>query len=595
VRKDKNKFGYVMEVIWWVLKLVYGYCPKLLIGIVVIQLMLTGISFGEQRTFSAFLDSLIGYFDKSSNNWINVFILYFFIRVFRSIISLTRHTLDRSIDLIIRNRSRQTFLEKTTSLDYQQFEDRKTANLMSRVDEEFQWRLRGIVDETSNIFFQLINLVTTVVILGSRYWYMPVLLFIGEIPSIWVDTIWNKKNWKLFNDFNEKNRNSWDITTQLTSKNYIAELKVRQAVSWLKYKFMSIHSEWTNIRLKYNGEKFLPDAFSYVFSLSIASLCSLVVIKDINGGLLSIGMFTFYFGVIRNTGDYLASVFNSFTTIGEHSMYADDFRKLMSMSIKIKNGYKREGINQSPRIEFKNVYFKYPGTKKYIFKNLNLTIEPKEEIAIVGVNGAGKSSLIKLICRFYDPNEGKILINGIDLREYDLDYWYKKLSLLNQEFNIYHNLNLAENVCLGLERQDKKIIETLRKSDAYSFAKKYKKGLETMMSKRYGGEEPSWGQWQKIAIARVFYKDSEVMILDEPTAAIDAISESKIFDNLYRQVEGKTLIIVSHRFSTVRKAQRIIVIDKGEIVEEGSHSQLITSNGLYAKSFKLQASGYSSE
>jgi ATP-binding cassette subfamily B protein len=224
---------------------------------------------------------------------------------------------------------------------------------------------------------------------------------------------------------------------------------------------------------------------------------------------------------------------------------------------------------------------------------LNLTIDPQEEIAIVGPNGAGKSTLIKLICRFYDPTSGVILVNGVNLKNIELDNWYQKLSYLSQEFNNYYNLNLRENVSLGNPQKniDEKILSALKKADA-GFIKKYSQGLDTPMSQRYGGEEPSWGQSQKIAIARIFYRNSPVVILDEPTASIDAVSESKIFDRLYADIKGNTLIIVSHRFSTVRNAQRIIVIDKGKIVEQGSHAQLLKKNGTYAHSFNLQAKGY---
>ena len=212
--------------------------------------------------------------------------------------------------------------------------------------------------------------------------------------------------------------------------------------------------------------------------------------------------------------------------------------------------------------------------------------------AIVGPNGAGKSTLIKLICRFYDPTSGQILINGRDLRKYDNNYWYKKISLLTQEFNTYPNLSIRENITIGKKIDDKRVISSLKKSEAYDFVEKYKKGLDTMMSKRYDGEEPSWGQWQKIAIARIFYRNTPVMILDEPTASIDAVAESKIFSRLYKQITKKTIIIVSHRFSTVRNAKRIIVIDKGQIIEQGTHEQLLKIKGKYAQSFRLQAKGY---
>jgi len=248
-----------------------------------------------------------------------------------------------------------------------------------------------------------------------------------------------------------------------------------------------------------------------------------------------------------------------------------------------------------PKIEFKNVSFKYPGSDRFVFENINLIINSSEEIAIVGENGAGKSTLIKLLCCFYYPTSGTILIDGIDSRKVNLKSWYRHLAFLTQEFNNFNNMTLAENVTIGDPNKKikrKNILNALENADA-RFWKKYKRGIETPMSQRYGGEEPSWGQWQKISIARIFYRNSSVMILDEPTASIDALSESKIFDKLYSEVKNKTLIIVSHRFSTVRNAQRIIVLSKGKIAEQGSHEELLAiKNGIYAKSFKLQAKGY---
>jgi len=258
------------------------------------------------------------------------------------------------------------------------------------------------------------------------------------------------------------------------------------------------------------------------------------------------------------------------------------------------SGKKKIAGNKPPEVEFRNVSFKYPDSDRFVFENLNLTIKAGEEIALVGENGAGKSTLIKLICGFYYPTTGQMFINGIESHQLDLQNWYKNLAYLTQEFNIYSNLSLAENVSIGDPNKPmvkEEVLAALEKADA-NFWRKYKNGIDTPLSPRYGGEEPSWGQGQKISIARVFYRDSTVMILDEPTASIDAVSEYKIFSNLYKKVKNKTLVIVSHRFSTVRNAKRIIVIDKGKIVEQGTHEELLVLNGLYTKSFKLQAEGY---
>ena len=305
-------------------------------------------------------------------------------------------------------------------------------------------------------------------------------------------------------------------------------------------------------------------------------------------------MFSFYFNIVRNTSDYFSSILNRFISINEQILYIANFKKILELSPTLVTGHLRRGIRSSPLIEFRHMSFKYPNTNRYIFKNFNLTIHPNEEIALVGINGAGKSTLIKLLCHFYDPQSGEILINGINLKKFDPTYWYQHLSLLTQEFNIYPNLLLKDNIIVGNPkiRSNLKVISALKKSEAYSFVKKYHRGLNAPLSQRYGGQEPSWGQWQKIAIARIFYRNTPIMILDEPTASIDALSEYKIFNRLYKTIKNKTLVIVSHRYSTVRNAQRIIVINNGCILEQGSHQQLLKLNGVYARSFSLQAQGY---
>jgi ABC-type multidrug transport system fused ATPase/permease subunit len=253
-------------------------------------------------------------------------------------------------------------------------------------------------------------------------------------------------------------------------------------------------------------------------------------------------------------------------------------------------------LETPPEVEFKDVEFSYPNSKEIIFTNFNLKINSGEKVAIVGPNGAGKSTLTKLIARLYDPQEGEILINQKDLKELKIDDWYKNMGLLFQDFKIYDPLTVEENIYIGKSVKPldkKKVIEASKNADAYKFIQKYPKKFNTFMNDRYeGGIQPSKGQKQKIAIARFFYRNAPLAIFDEPTSAIDAESEYKIFNRIYDFFKNKTVIIISHRFSTVRNADRIIVLDEGKIIEEGSHKELIAMNGKYAKAFRLQAEGY---
>jgi len=253
-------------------------------------------------------------------------------------------------------------------------------------------------------------------------------------------------------------------------------------------------------------------------------------------------------------------------------------------------------LDNPPSIEFKNVSFSYPNSKSKVFDNFNIKIESGEKVAIVGVNGAGKSTFTKLIARLYDPQLGQVLINGNDLKNLKIDDWYKNMGLLFQDFKTYDALTVEENIYIGktAKPMDKeKVIEAAKNADAHEFITKYPKKYKTFMNERYeDGIQASKGQKQKVAIARFFYRDAPLAIFDEPTSAIDAQSEYKIFNRIYDFFDNKTVIIISHRFSTVRNADRIIVLDEGNIVEEGSHKELMELDGKYAEAFNIQATGY---
>ena len=597
MKTEKREFVGVsykktIEIIAWVVRLVFKFGPKTLTVIFILQLLATTIPFAEQKLLSDLIDSLVLSATTKNNYWVYIFSYFLAIRLAKTILLQTWWMLSRLFEIRMQENLLKLYITKISSYDYQQFEDESIAKLKSKVDEEYHWRTRQMVNDIFDLITQLISFTTVLILLIPRYWYMAILLLIGELPGVLVDKRWQKSGWRIFNFYNEKTRPGWDIAWQLVNKKYIAELKIMKAIDWLRKKMIDGQKEFTMARIKDRKAKYWPDILSANFSIIIGGLCMILIIKDINAGWLTIGMFTFYFNIIRSTGDYFAGILNRFISISEQALYIDNFKKLIELPKVLIEGKINKGLNKDKEIKFVNVSFKYPNSSKYIFKDLNLTIKPGEEIALVGKNGAGKSTLIKLLCRFYDPSQGKITVNGINLKDIDINYWYKQISLLTQEFNTYDNLNLADNVSIGKPRNNAKIIKALQRAEAWDLVTEYKQGLETMMSQRYGGVEPSWGQWQKIAIARLFYHNSPIMVLDEPTASIDAMAEAKIFSRLYKQVKGKTLIIVSHRFSTVRNAQRILVIDKGQIIEEGDHQQLIEKNGLYARSFKLQAEGY---
>lgn len=587
----KGKLSDIFRAVSWVTKLLFQFSPGLFIAVFITQIVTSIAPFIRTKILSQLIDSITG---QSQADWVQSFIVFMVVGLVTSLFFFLQGQLNRVLDIKLQAYLRKIFIAKVANLDYQHLESKETSALIAKVDEEFGWRTRATVSDLSNLLFGFMSLAAITIIILPKYPYLWLLMMVFQIPQYLVERYWVKKDWRNYDANSDKTKELWDLNYQLRQKNYIAELRINNATNYLVAKFNSLFDFIAGQRVSVAVAKTPSEVVLSVLSIIISGISLFVIIQDVRLGILTIGAFTFYFDTMRRVGEVFQSLVFNTVSITENSFHIDNFRQVMEMENIVRGGSKKISGSRPPLIEFRHVSFKYPGTKRYVFTDLNLTINSSEEIAIVGENGAGKSTLIKLICCFYHPTSGEILIGGIDSRLLDLNNWYKHLAYLTQEFNNFGNLTLGENVSIGnptVKAKETAILSALNHADA-TFWKKYQNGLSTRLSRRYGGEEPSWGQWQKISIARIFYRQSSVMILDEPTASIDAVSEFKIFNELYRSVKNKTLIIVSHRFSTVRNAKRILVLDNGKIVEQGSHSDLLAKDGIYAKSFALQAKGY---
>ncbi|GAB4283747.1 MAG: hypothetical protein Kow0081_0450 [Candidatus Dojkabacteria bacterium] len=332
-----------------------------------------------------------------------------------------------------------------------------------------------------------------------------------------------------------------------------------------------------------------------ITSLSILGFWVFAIFSTLNGEI-TIGLLSFYVSSMYRFSNALSRMFKKISSLYENSLYINDYFKFLDLEENIKSGTKSLKLDSPPLIEFKNVYFKYPETDTYVINNMSFEIKPFEKVALVGINGAGKTTIIKLLTRFYDIDEGEILLNGTNIKEYKLEDLYSNFGVLFQKFSKYGQFSVRENIEIGdinAKSTNEKLEDAIFKADAAEFIAEYKNGLEQILDKSFdNGVDPSTGQWQKIALARIFYRNSHVLILDKPTSAIDAKAEYEIFERLYEFTKNKSVIIISHRFSTVRKADRILVLEKGEIIEQGTHSELMKLNGKYADAFNTQAKGY---
>ncbi|HWB84030.1 MAG TPA: ABC transporter ATP-binding protein [Bryobacteraceae bacterium] len=322
-----------------------------------------------------------------------------------------------------------------------------------------------------------------------------------------------------------------------------------------------------------------------------------VVLVQTLAGAISVGMFTFLTGAFSRSRSYIESILSSFNDISEQAMFLRDLFEFFEMQPSISS---RPNAIPAPRpirqgFEFRDVGFSYPGTSRQVVQNINFRLHPGEKVALIGENGAGKTTLVKLLARLYDPTEGTILLDGIDLREYNVEDLRHEIGVIFQDYMRY-DMFVRDNIGFGkIEAlaEQFRLEKAAEKSLAKSVIDRLPNGYDQMVGRRFeGGVDLSGGEWQKFALARAYMREAQLLILDEPTATLDARAEYEVFQRFADLTRGRMAVLISHRFSTVRMADRILVLAGGEIREQGTHEQLVSLGGQYAELFELQAAGY---
>lgn len=488
-------------------------------------------------------------------------------------------------------------MKKRAEIDVATYEDPKFQDLLGKASDKGVWPICNLVE---NQFQQVTNaaqMVTAATIFFVFDWRFFILAILTAMPDFIVELKYGKSSWDIWDEDSQTRRRYSSIRHHFMRTNNLIELKIFQNVTKFYALVTDMYKTFNNKQRKLESKAFRWRIASNAFSTVFQAATYAWIIWLVTHGNLKIGTMTFLLSSLSRFQASLTGFFHNMAYQFEWSRYAKDIFKVLDTKPIIDTPENALGVSceAPPLIEFRNVSFAYPNTDRLILKDVNLVIKPGERLAIVGLNGAGKSTLIKLLMRFYDPTSGEILVNGISLKNVDRESWWSCVAALFQNYAEY-NFPVREVIALGRSNGQgflTKVVRSAKAVEAHSFITGFKKRYNQMIGKEFDeGINLSVGQSQKMALARSIYRDPRLMILDEPTASIDASAEATIFEQLEAKAEGRTQIVISHRFSTVRRSDVICVLEEGTVSELGTHQELMASNKTYAKLFKLQAKGY---
>jgi ATP-binding cassette, subfamily B, bacterial len=503
---------------------------------------------------------------------------------------------------IIKRNSSLLFLselvDKTSKLDVASLEDPKTVGIISRAYSRIHFQFEFYFKNIVQLLTTTIEIALALVIFYAVSPLGALILLIANLINTIIKAILGGTNFNIYKADYETRLKFGYATDLLNQRETLLELKLFQNFNYLKTKILNIYNTFITKEINHEKRNQIISNFVDLVPIGASFTFTIILANQLQARVITVGTFVFLFtnmlifagalGRFRSTMVGIATESNSIKDILEFykleskvtEKVITDKTQLEDISNKIKN----------PNIEFLDVSFKYPNSETCALKNISLKIPYSQNLALIGENGAGKTTLIKLLLRVYDPTEGKILINGIDIKEIPTDLLYKCFGTLFQNFGKF-NLTVRENLELAANKKisDEEMIQCLKYSNAWKFIELTKGKLDQQLGPEYeNGIDLSGGQWQSLAIARTYAKEAPIVILDEPTSAIDVKSEMEIFDRLNKKMKDETLIFISHRFSTIKDAEKIVVLHQGKIVEEGNHASLMKINGRYANLYNIQ-------
>jgi ATP-binding cassette subfamily B protein len=503
------------------------------------------------------------------------------------------HVLHSRLNIAINTR----IIRKALELDLSHFENAEYYDKLQNARREADWRGLQIVNGGFYLIQNVVTLISFAALMVRFSPWLAILLFAATLPAFIAQSQFAELSFRVLSWRAPESRKLNYLEYLLTNSDSVKEVKLFGLGQPLLERYITMF--WKFLREDQSiAQRRSMASFGWglLATVSYYGAYAWIVWRTV-ARTITLGDMTLYLSIFRMSQSTFENIFYGLSGLYENGLFMSDrfaFLELQPQMELSKNPFPVPAVIKRG-IEFRDVSFRYPGQEEYALRGVNLTIRPGEKIALVGPNGAGKTTLIKLLTRLYDPTEGQILLDGLDLREYNLADLRQRIGVIFQDFVHYH-MTARENVGFGqveaLEDQPR-IEGAAKKSGADQLISDLPDKYETMLGRWfYQGRELSGGEWQKIALARGFMRDCDVIVLDEPTAALDAENEFKVFQQFRQLTAGKIAVLISHRFSTVRMADRIFVIEHGEISEAGTHDELLAEGGTYARLFTLQAESY---
>lgn len=606
--------GGFFKRLFYIVRLVWGASPMILIAMTALCLLNGALPVIGAYISKDLLNSVASLIGSAAGENIadNIFVtlrplvfllLLFFIHSFLTKLFTRINSMVTGIagELVV-NHIKMKIMRKADEVDIRSFDSPEFYEKLENANREAGMRPIQILSATYSVISAAISAVSFVAVLTTLSPFAPLVIIVAAIPGAIVNYVYRNRNFRYIR-FHSKERRAMNYYSGLmVNKDMAKEIRILGLGGTFadKYtvQFKRYYKGLKGLILKEGVTQMIIGLLSTVANCALFLYVAYDVVFD-HG---QIGDYSLYTGALTSISAYVTTILTSTATIYEGTLFINNMMEFVSEKptvVPICENPKKPRRGAPHTIELVNVSFSYPGSNKKVIKNVSLKLQPGENVVLVGLNGAGKTTLIKLLTRLYDPTEGKILLDGVDIREYDTAALYDLFGILFQDFGRYSE-TVSENIRFGDVRcldDEARISEAAVRGDADDFISKLPRGFDTPLTRLFEDEgvELSGGQWQKLSVARAFYKDSDILILDEPTASLDALAEKEVFDRFSELSENKLTVFVSHRLSSAVGASKIVVLEGGEVVEIGTHSELMALGGRYCHLFTTQASRYIEE